>query len=83
MIFSKEWKNTTDEEGKYTFGTNDSQVVEVTDLAIGDVFFATDDDGNLIEDDDGNTLFRLTSDMGKNICGDYLPCVPVGKAKNE
>jgi len=79
MVFPKEWKNSTSEEGKYTFGNNDSQIVNVNDLEIGDLFFATDEDGNLIEDDDGNTLFRLDGDMDKDRCGDYLPCIPVGK----
>jgi len=82
MIFAKEWKNDT-LEGKHTFGTEDSKVVDITDLSVGDVFFAMDNDGKFIEDEDGNTLFKLTDNMDKDICGDYLPCIPVGKANNE
>lgn len=56
----------------------DNKEVSYNTLSIGTHFNAEDQDGNPIEDEDGNTDFVVTGPIGQNECGHYIPCAPIG-----
>jgi len=76
-------------DGNYILSTHNNvtpwveiEEVHISSLRKGTVFSAKDIDGNYIEDETGNNIFKAMSEVKQQIAGPYIDCLPIGKLKD-